>query len=103
MKLANRDIQSLVLIDIGAPKRLPLLIGVSWEVVSAPSCWLMKPATPSPIPISMPQAGVSQKVSAATIKQTRKIESEYDKELKNVKAANKEGGPEAEKAAAAKM
>lgn len=49
------------------------------------------------------QPAIMRKVVAATGRHTRKVESEYDKEIRNVKAANAEGGAEAKKLAAAKM
>lgn len=47
--------------------------------------------------------GIRKKVAAATVKHTRKVESEYDKEIRNVKAANAEGGAAAKKQAATEM
>jgi len=47
--------------------------------------------------------GIQRKVGAATDAHARKVESEYDREIKNVRAANAEGGAEAQAMAAAEM
>jgi len=49
------------------------------------------------------KSGIQHKVGVATELHARKIESEYDREIKNVKAANAEGGPDAQALAAAEM
>jgi hypothetical protein len=49
------------------------------------------------------KAGIQRKVGAATEIHARKVESEYDSEIKNVKAANAGGNPDAPALAAAEM